>query len=140
MYQAPTQKSTLSPKLHYTVLCLLCGLFFLLASCGSSGGSSQDSNSNSSAPTPTPTQVVTPTPSAPVISAPQLTYKGHTGPVIGVAWSPGGKHLASCGNDGTVQVWDAATGQTLLQYRGHNDIVFKVAWSPDGTMIASAKR
>jgi len=37
-----------------------------------------------------------------------------------------------------VHVWDAASGQTLLQYRGQSGIVFKVAWSPDDTLLASA--
>src|SRR5438876_1747399 len=43
--------------------------------------------------------------------AADVIYRGHTQSIISVAWSPDGKRIASAGNDGTVQVWNAATGQ-----------------------------
>src|SRR2546429_2561417 len=45
---------------------------------------------------------------------PLVTYHGSAAPVQSVAWSSDGKHLASAGDDGTVQVWDGSTGQPLL--------------------------
>ena len=39
--------------------------------------------------------------------------------VTSVAFSPDGKRLASAGRDGTVKVWDAATGQEILTLKGH---------------------
>ena len=55
-----------------------------------------------------------------------------------VAFSPDGKRLASASRDGTVKVWDAATGQETLTLKGHTGRVRSVAFSPDGKRLASA--
>src|SRR5262249_9185683 len=39
--------------------------------------------------------------------------------------------------DGTVKVWDAASGQQLRALKGHTGQVWSVAFSPDGTRLAS---
>ena len=66
-----------------------------------------------------------------------LTYAGHSDAVSGVAWSPNGQRIASASSDGTVQVWDAASGSHALTYRGHTSDVLTVAWSHDGRYLAS---
>src|SRR6266704_1953602 len=58
--------------------------------------------------------------------------------VVGIAWSPGGKRVASGSTDTTVQLWDAITGRTQLIYRGHTGSVIAVSWSPDGKRLVSA--
>ena len=58
--------------------------------------------------------------------------------VLIVAFSPDGKRLASGSGDGTVKVWDAATGQenpTLI--KGNSSYPTWVAFSPDGKRLAS---
>ena len=66
-------------------------------------------------------------------TSPPYTFFG----VLGVAWSPDGRRIASAGGDKTVQVWDAADGSHVFTRRGHSDGVSTVAWSPDGRRIAS---
>jgi serine/threonine protein kinase len=81
-----------------------------------------------------PTQTIQPSPQPKSIP---YAYKGHTSPVISVAWSPDSKRIASLGRDKTVQVWDASNGTHLFSYTGNTDDVTSVAWSPDGNRIAS---
>ena len=54
-----------------------------------------------------------------------------------MAYSPDGKRIVTAGEDGTVKVWDAATGQELLALKGHTAQVFGVAFSPDGRRIVT---
>ncbi len=67
-----------------------------------------------------------------------LTYQGHTNNVTALTWSPDSQHIASASADGTVQVWDAATGHTILTYGKHTNYMDAVVWSPDGQFIACA--
>ncbi len=84
--------------------------------------------------TPTPPPTPTPAPPANLV----YTYRGHTGYIHTVAWSPNGRLIASGGDDATVQIWDALTGVRVVAYRGHTGPVYGVAWSPDGKLVASA--
>jgi len=72
------------------------------------------------------------------VSGPGSTpWGGHTGAVFSVAYAPGGATLATGGNDDTVRIWDARTGQQQHQLTGHASWVRSVAYAPGGATLAT---
>jgi WD40 repeat protein len=69
-----------------------------------------------------------------------VTYKGHSGMIPSVVFSPDGTRLASAAMDGTVKVWDATTSPEARTFRGPTGGVHGVVFSPDGKSLASAGR
>ena len=69
------------------------------------------------------------------------TLRGHSGDVVGVAWAPDARRLASVSLDNTVRVWEAsANGDSfnlLKVLEGHQGMAKGVAWDPIGRYIAS---
>jgi WD40 repeat protein/serine/threonine protein kinase len=65
------------------------------------------------------------------------TFRGHTGPVWSVAFSPDGKRILTGGQDTTARVWDVDKSRELLVLRGHSTPVRGVAFSPDGNRIVT---
>jgi WD40 repeat protein len=63
------------------------------------------------------------------------TLAGHSGAVNFVALDRSGSRVATAGGDGTVQIWEATTGEPLLALRGH--IGAYVSFDAEGSRLAS---
>ncbi|MHC6201585.1 WD40 repeat domain-containing protein [Breznakiellaceae bacterium SP9] len=63
------------------------------------------------------------------------TLSGHSGGVNSI--SANGRQLVSASDDGTVRVWDIATGAVLKTLSGQAAAIICAAFSPDGRYVAS---
>ena len=68
----------------------------------------------------------------------RVPLTGHTGAVLSVAFGANGDTIASGSADGTIRVWNAASGQHNLTLVGHEGAVLSVAYSSSGGTITSA--
>jgi WD40 repeat protein len=67
------------------------------------------------------------------------TLEGHKDGVSFVTFSPDSKQVVSGSFDGTVRLWDAATGKALQTLEGHSSSVNSVAFSPDGNLLLTLR-
>ncbi|MCI0377337.1 MAG: hypothetical protein L0215_07015, partial [Gemmataceae bacterium] len=67
------------------------------------------------------------------------TLLRHAEGLLGLAFSPDGKLLASCGYDGFVRVWSVPDGKEIHKFHldGIDPRPFAVAFSPDGKLLAA---
>jgi WD40 repeat protein len=64
-------------------------------------------------------------------------FRGHTGEVEALAFSPDGKTAASGSRDKTIRLWDLETGKEIRRFEGHSAYVRAVAFSSDGKRLVS---
>ena len=72
------------------------------------------------------------------MSAALVPQLGHSRSVHSVAYSPDGGRIASAGDEGTAQVWDAVSGEVVAILEGHEGPVRSVVYSPESDRIATA--
>ncbi len=68
-------------------------------------------------------------------AAPEIC--GYVERVSTVSFSSDGSRIASGSDDGTIKLWDAATGEELRTLKGHEQRVSSVVFSPDDTRLTS---
>jgi WD40 repeat protein len=68
----------------------------------------------------------------------QTIFAETFGGVVGLAFSPNGKRLATSDTRGDIQIWDADTLGKVANCQGHQHWTWAVEFSPDGQYLASA--
>lgn len=68
----------------------------------------------------------------------RVTLSGHGNTVMRVAVNTGAERVATTSTDGTVRVWDAASGAQLLSLTGHRKRVTGVSFSRNDSVLATA--
>lgn len=69
-----------------------------------------------------------------------LSIQASSSALDAIAYSPDGSRIATGGRDNIIRVWDAETGEMLMQTEGHSDWISALAYSADGNLLVSGSR
>src|SRR5664279_232274 len=69
------------------------------------------------------------------LDLPVRLFNGQHGPFFDVDYSPDGKTVVTANGDGSVTIWDVATGKEVRTFSVN--AVYRARFSPDGTMIVT---
>ncbi len=73
-----------------------------------------------------------------VLAQAPAEFKGHDNLVFSVAFSSDGKSFATASFDGTVKIWDFATGKEKTTLKVSKDPVYGVAFNNDGSVVVTS--
>jgi COMPASS component SWD3 len=69
---------------------------------------------------------------------PVATLVGHSRGINDVCWSNGADpFVATASDDKTLRIWDAQTGDALVDFRGHDNFVFCCQFNPASNLLVS---
>ena len=61
----------------------------------------------------------------------------HSDTVFGLAYSPDGRRIASCGADRFMKIFELESGKLVRTFEGHTHHVLSVSWRADGRALAT---
>ena len=63
--------------------------------------------------------------------------EGHSSEVFQVSFSPDNIHLASCGNDKRIILWNRTSGKIVEKFKDKYSPIFSFCYNSNGTLIAA---
>ena len=69
-----------------------------------------------------------------------FSYKGHTGKVNALLFSPDGKWLSSSGDDGYIKLWELSSGKLMQDFSSHTGPITSLEYHPNELLLASGSQ